>query len=50
MEPLLNNLHPPGWTILQTVGTGAALWAGTMVARFVAQLLTRAGALAREKR
>ena len=39
MEPLLNILHPPGWTILQTIGTGAMLTIGWAAGTFIVSIL-----------
>lgn len=45
MNDLLAILHPPGWTIAQTIGTGAMLTIGWAVGSFVVSALR--GILAR---
>lgn len=45
MDELLAMLHPPGWTIWQTIGTGAMLTVGYAIGTFVVSVVR--GALSR---
>lgn len=46
MDAFLAMLHPPGWSIWQTIGTGATLTigyaAGQMTMSFVGDVISRA--------
>lgn len=39
MNDLLAILHPPGWSILQTIGTGAMMTVGWAIGSFLVSVL-----------
>lgn len=43
MEEFLAALHPPSWTIWQTIGTGATLTLGHILGKIVINALIKLG-------
>lgn len=52
MEKILDLLHLPGATVLETVGAGAAMYVGVVIAKiaigFAQQLVARGASLSRQ--
>lgn len=48
MDDVLAMLHPPGWTLWQTIGTGVSLTIGHVIGKFVIDALSNIAARARK--